>query len=186
MKVREILADVALLIEDKDLSTAIKDGTENNNAHNMQRTDILFICYKAVLNDVAVNYKGVERVLNFKGKTFDLSSITDVVKRIIKVTDDRGNAVKYEISGKILKTFTDNCSLYYEYIPTANSISDSFPYEKEIIGARAFVYGICAEYCVITNRIEEAINWDSKYRLAVEIKTDYKKRRLKAGKRWGL
>lgn len=186
MKVRDILANVASVIEDSDLSTAIKNGAENNNAHDKQRSDILFNCYKAVLNDVAVNYKGIENIVKLSGKTLDLSAITDLVKRIIKVTDERGNSVKYEISGKILKTFTENTSVYYEYIPTANDISDDFPYEKELIGARAFEYGICAEYCVITNRIEEALNWDSKYRQAVEIKTDYKKRRLKAGKRWGL
>ena len=186
MKVREILANVASYIEDDDLSAVIKNGTENNNAYTKQRTEILFNCYKAVLNDVAVNYKGIENSVKISGKTFDLSALPNVIKRIVKVTDERGNSVRYEISGKILKTFTENASVYYEYIPTASGISDDFPYEKELIGERAFEYGICAEYCVITNRIEEALNWEGKYRQAVEIKTDYKKRRLKAGKRWGL
>ena len=65
-------------------------------------------------------------------------------------------------------------------------LTETFLYDKTCIGENVVIYGTLAEYMLAENRIEEALNWDNKFNQSIDFRLDYKSRKMKAGKRWGL
>ncbi|MBQ4098737.1 MAG: hypothetical protein IJC87_01260 [Clostridia bacterium] len=186
MKIRELLVGVAKILEDEDLAIAIETSTENQKQEFKVKADRLLYAYNLVLSDVSLNYLAPTFTEKVAGKIFNISNLSKQFKKIVSVTDGKGNEIGHKISGDKIVTSNENAEITYEYIPQKTAIDDVFEYEQKPISSRAFCYGICAEYCLFCSRYEEAQNWENKYRQAVETKIDFKSRRLKVGLKWGL
>ncbi len=186
MNVREILAEAARIAEGSELGNKILNYEEISDGQAKQKTDALLRCYNAVLKDVATNYCEYASTVNMSGKTLNLTSLSQPLIKIIDVTDSSGNQLNYEVNGNTLHVEKGPFVLTYRTIPSNQSIDDAFAFSKNIIGDNVFVYGVLAEYFLREFRFEEAQSWESRYRQAASVRTDYKKRNIKAGKRWGL
>ena len=186
MKIRELLADVAKILEDEELANAILTSSENQNQTYKIKTERLLYAYNLVLGDVALNYLAPTFTEKVVGKIFNTDELSNVCKKIISVVDESGNAVKFKVDKNQIYLSKNEGFVTYEYIPKFKGIEEDFEYEAKIISKRAFCYGVCAEYCLFCSRVDEAQNWESKFRQAVEVIIDHRPKRLKAGARWGL
>ncbi|MBQ7373339.1 MAG: hypothetical protein IJW64_02100 [Clostridia bacterium] len=186
MKIRELLVDVARILEDEELANAISTLTENQNQTHKVKTERLLYAYNMVLSDVSLNYLAPTFTEKVAGKIFNMDDLSQICKKILSVTDDDGNAISYKLNRNQVILSKDGGTVTYEYIPKNKKIDDDFEHENKLISTRAFCYGVCAEYCLFCSRYEEAQNWENKFRQATEVKTDFKPKRLKAGARWGL
>ena len=187
MSVRELLEAAARAVEDSELADAISQKNEKSNEQFKKKAERLLACFNAIQSDVAINYLAPTARVDLTRESTQLDDISSRLIRIVGVYTKEGNyAVDYDICGDALIVNGLGVYAVYEYIPEDSDIEGEFYYKDKIIGKRAFVYGVCAEYCLLEMRYEESSNWESRYRQAVEIKTDYKRRRLKASNRWGL
>ncbi|MBQ8726015.1 MAG: hypothetical protein IJY84_02815 [Clostridia bacterium] len=186
MKIRELLGDVAKTVESQSVATLIKNGSEKGDETAVDVLGCLLTAYNGVLNDVAINYLGLQATAVLSGEKVDLNTLSPTFKRVVDVKNSKGESISYAMrNGKII-TGEKGATLIYEYIPENAVVDDDFAYYGKAVGYRAFFYGVASEYCLIKGRVEESANWESKYRQATEVKIDFKRRRLKAGKRWGL
>ena len=186
MRIRELLADVAKILESDDLAQAIQDSTEGQSYEFSVKTDRLLYAYNLVLSDVSLNYVAPTFSEKVAGKIFNTDNLSYACKKIVSILDANGNQVKFKTNCNQISTGKSGVVVTYEYIPKNQKIDEEFEYENKLISSRAFCYGICAEYCLFSSRFEEAENWESKFRQAVDVRIDFKPRRLKAGARWGL
>ena len=186
MKVRELLADVAKILEDEELANAILTSSEKQNQTYKVKTERLLYAYNLVLSDVSLNYLAPTFTEKVVGKIFNTDDLSNACKKIVSIVDGSGNIVKYKIDKNIIYLSKNEGYVTYEYIPKFKGIEEEFEYENKIISKRAFCYGVCAEYCLFCSRVEEAQNWENKFRQAVEVIIDHSPKRLKAGVRWGL
>lgn len=186
MKIRELLVDVAKILEDEEFANAILTSTENQNQSYKVKTERLLCAYNLVLGDVSLNYLAPTFTEKVVGKIFNTDDLSNVCKKIISIVDESGNFIKYSVLKNQIHLNKNEGYVTYEYIPKFKAIDDDFEYENKIISKRAFCYGVCAEYCLLCARVDEAINWENKFRQSVEVKIDHKPKRLKAGARWGL
>lgn len=186
MKIRKLLGDVAKIVEGEDIASLIYQGAEKSDQTANDCLQNLSTAYNAVFSDVSLNYLGLQTTYFSNQTKIDLNSLTPAFKKVVDVKDSRGESLPYAIRNGKLVTTQKDAVLTYEYLPENADVDDDFAHYGKAIGYRAFYYGIASEYCLIKGRIEESANWESKYRQAVEVKIDFKRRRLKAGKRWGL
>ena len=186
MTVREVLCETAELLGEEDLKTAIKNSNENSDAEIKRKTEILLACFNTVQSEISINYQMPEKEIDVNGKQIDISNISPLPIKIISVLDEFGEKLDFSYKNNCIYTDYTAKKLIYGYVPQEKGIDDDFEFSGKLISKRAFKYGISAEYCLIEVRYEESVNWESRYRQALEVKKDYSKIRLKAGTRWGL
>jgi hypothetical protein len=186
MRVRDVLIEVARIAEGNDLSKKIQENKELLDEQVKEKTDALLKCYNAVLKDITTNYYEYASSVSISEKSINLSSLTEPFIKIISVTDTKGNPVSYTVAGDMMTVDETPFVLCYRAAALDQEIDDEFMFLGRAIGDNVFVYGVLSEYLMREFRFEEAQSWESKFRQAVNFRTDYKKRKLKAGKRWGL
>lgn len=186
MRVKDLLAEVALIVEGNELYDKILSGNVQNDATAEEKLHILINCYNAVLRDVATNYLAYTQAEAVSSNSMDVTNSKFTFIKLVSVTDAKGNPIPYTKKGNIIKVKENGFTYVYTTVPKEQGLDDEFLYQDKIIGKYPFIYGTLAEYCLTVGRLEDAENWESKFRQSVEIRTDYKNRKIKAGKRWGL
>ena len=186
MRVRDVLVEVARIAEGNDLSKKIQDKEDVLDEQVKEKADALLKCYNAVLKDITTNYYEYVSSVNVSEKSLNLLHLAEPLIKINSVTDTKGQQIKYTITGDLITTDVAPFVVCYRAVAVNQAIDDEFMFLGRAIGDDVFVYGILSEYLMRDFRFEEAQSWESKFRQAVNFRTDYKRRKLKAGKRWGL
>ena len=186
MKIRELLGEVAKTVEGESVCQAIKKSAEKGDEGVLEILNNLLTAYNNILQEVSLNYLGLQTTWFSSLKKIDLSKLAPAFKKVVEVKNSNDEVLPYAIKNDRLITTQNDVYLTYEYLPTLALVDDDFAHYGKAIGFRAFYYGVASEYCLLKGRIEESANWESKYRQATESKINFKRRRLKAGNRWGL
>lgn len=185
MTVKEILAKVAKLAEGDSLSQAITNGNYNSDDQIKSKTDLLLACYNSIIKDAAINYCDYVKRTIVTQKVFFFATLKEPVLKIILVENMEKKPIPYVIRSDGIEAESTPFVIEYKTVPADQKITENFALEGNTI-TNAIVYGVLAEYCLVQNRIEEAQNWENRYRQFAEYRRDYKSRRIKAGKLWGL
>jgi len=167
MKVKDIILSTASLIGAYE---QVKDYIDDEDEEGAVVTELLIHCFNLVENELALDYLPLvaeEEKQSTTGKII-YSSFKNSIVRIIRVTDENGNSVAYQVFPDHLMTQAGKVNITYSYTPTAKTIEDESDF-KLYVSARMFEYGILAEYCAAVGRFEEANMWDEKYKDAVEV-----------------
>ena len=186
MRVRDVLVEVARIAEGNELSKKIQDKEDFLDEQVKEKIDILLKCYNAVLKDITTNYYEYVTSVNVLEKSKNLLDLEEPLIKIISITNTKGQPINYEVKGDLLTTDFAPFVICYKALAVNQAIDDEFMFSGRAIGDGVFVYGVLSEYLMREFRFDEAQSWESKFRQAVSFRTDYKKRKLKAGKRWGL
>lgn len=186
MRVREILAEVAHIAENKDMKDKILLKQEGSIEEVAEKLEVLLSCYNSVMKSIALNYDEIVKTAIVYGKNANVNAVADVFLKLVSVTDLDGNPISYEVIGNQIFVNEERFEYTYRCIPLEQGIDDIAICTRRVISEHAYICGTLAEYFLRQNRIEEAQNWENRFRQAVEVKTDFKKRNLKAGKKWGL
>ena len=186
MKIREILSESALILGEDELANDIAQKTEDLNAEHKRKTNVLLSSFNNIQNEIALNYQMPEKTVEINGNKIDTSKLSPLPIKIFAVYDCNGRRLDYEYVDGIINVNGNAQKLKYGFVPSDNDIDDEFDYVEKPISKRTFTYGVAAEYCLKEGRYEESVNWESRYRLSLEVKKDFSKKRIKAGRRWGL
>ena len=187
MTAKDVLADVARIAEGEDLYNAIKTQTDSTDENVKKCLDVLFMCYKNVIKDIALNYYEFVAQVTINTNSLYLRSLPLPAIKIISLRDKNGKEITdAKLDGDYLRVGQIPYFLVYRAIPNVLSVTSTHPFENTVIGSNIVVYGTLAEYCLVNSRFEEALSWESKYRQSLNFISDNKSRKMKAGKVWGL
>ncbi len=164
--VKDLILSAARLVGcETDLTYFLEDEDEE-----YAETATLFLdCFNRVENELALDYLPLvaEEELNTTTGKIVFSNLKHAVVRMIRVTDESGASLPYEVFSEYLTTRKGKVKVVYSYTPEPKSWNS----ESELslyVSPRLFVYGVAAEYCMATGRYEETKVWDEKYKAAVE------------------
>lgn len=162
MKVVKIIKDAAKML-------GVKDVVESINGEDFENEEVqnFLVATNIVNNNIAANY--IE-LINFievetSNGVIDIKDLTKNeilnIKSIKRCKD--GLVATFKIRGdKIM--IEDGCYVVeYSYFPSDLEIADEITYYTKI-NDMIFAQGVVAEYLFLKGDIQEAHNWDSKFK----------------------
>lgn len=166
MLVNEIILAAAELIGDK-AAEDVKARLENKGGDE-GLTQELLRCFNVVEHQLAVDYLPLKREETLETETgvIAYSLLEKKAVQIVKVQDEWGMTVRYDIYGEYFKTRVGKVTVTYTYEPEEKTLGDESDFQC-VVSKRMFAYGIAAEYCLKAGLYEEAAVWDGKYKEAI-------------------
>lgn len=131
--------------------------------------EVLLQCYNVVENELALDYLPLtaeEEVYTLTGAV-EFSAFSRRAVRILSVTDENGEKVKYRMFAQYLKAQAGDLKITYIYEPNEKTIEDECECAPAV-STRMLAYGMAAEYCLRMGMYEEADVWSKKYKDAIE------------------
>ena len=182
MKVKEIVVAAAKAL---GIEKGISDYLSGVDATMEREEKLLENCFNLVECGLALDYLPLyaEDTLRTTTERLEYSSFTYPPVRVLSVTDLKGNPVAYTVYSKYLKVTPGTLRVVYTYTPAAKEAEDESDFGV-LASKHLLVYGVLAEYCLAEGRMEEAAEWDKKYKAA--IKSAYHERPCQrlSSRRW--
>lgn len=165
MTVKEIIMTAAAELGIKERARAY---FEENDTDGERAVMLLLDCFHLVQNEVALDYLPQTAEDELMSSTGSLSYLLlkYPVVRVLKVLDENGESVPFQIFPDYLKTQPGKVKVQYTYTPEKKGLED----EAELgplVSERLISYGIAAEYALASGLFEEAAAWDKKYKAAI-------------------
>ncbi len=186
MTVKDIMKDVALVVEGDELASAIEEGTESGDAEFSRKAEMILKCYNAVLRSVGFDYEPLVKKIAVSGGRADYSDLPYMPLKIIAAYAADGTERRFDEHATFAVFPLDVSFIEAKCVAKEASKNSAFEYENSRTGKFAFIYGTCAEYCLLNGRYDEAENFDARFRVEAERTTSRVGRRIKARKDWGL
>ncbi len=164
MTVREVivLAATQLGIVDE------VEGYLNNESMDGKRdTELLLTCFNLVENELALDYLPLyaEEEISSTGKVA-YSHLKHSAVHILRVTDEKGNSLKFTLFPDCFKTQAGKVKIFYTYTPEKKEITEKSDFRDGY--ERMLSYGVASEYATAVGMYAEAAVWDKKYKDAIE------------------
>lgn len=165
MKVKDIILTAASELGIGEEMTAYYNATSTEGA---EEAKLLLQCFNLVENELALDYLPLyaEDELQTKTGKVDYALLDNAPVRILRVENEWGESVKFDLYADHLKTQPGLVKVRYTYTPKKKVISDSSDFTLQA-SERLIAYGIAAEYTLATGRFEDSAIWDKKYKAAI-------------------
>lgn len=182
MKVKEIVTMASELIGVYDSVAVDLEGSANDYGRD---TQALLTAVSLVENEIALDYlplKAEDTVVNDLG-IVRFSHLSNAPVRILSVTDEWGNAEKFEIFPDFIRVKRGKVKILYTYAPIEKTLDQQLE-TASVVSARVFAYGVCKEYCTAVGLYEQAGVWDRKFKDGMMAAMRLGKSRVVASRRW--
>ena len=175
MKVKEILKNCAVLLDDLTLYKCIEKGEYTPQENEIK--DLLIECTNLTNARIASEYVFLKEEVEKQtqnGEIF-LKDLSD--KRVYDVVGVKkeGYSVKFSVKNGYLYTESGNIKIEFAYLPEKHAIDDTIDYYSGRVSERVFAYGVVAEYLTIKGNVDDANVWNEKFVSA--LSQSYKKHR---------
>lgn len=130
--------------------------------------------YNQVQEELASEYIPLRTQEEIETETgaVNYSVFSNRILQIVRVTDEWGMSVRYDLYDEYFKTRVGRLKVTYTYLPRAKGYDDEVGYDMYVT-RHLFAYGIAARYCLKKGLYDEAEVWDRKYKAS--IRAAYKK-----------
>lgn len=182
MKVKDVILKAAAEIGVLEQATAsFAGGTANTD----KETATLLRCFNLVENEVALDYLPLraEDILESPLGVVRFAELSNTPARILSVTDEWGNPLKFKLFPDFLKTQAGKIVVLYTYSPKEKTADEDSDFSL-FVGERALAFGVCAEYFLACGLYEQAAVWDAKYKDALKAAMRSQKNRVISSRRW--
>ncbi|MBQ8407210.1 MAG: hypothetical protein IJY38_04750 [Clostridia bacterium] len=182
MEVKDILLKAAAQMGILD---RVKGAYDNGTANQDEEVQALLKCFHLVENEVALDYIPLraEDTLISPSGTVRFSELALKPVRIISVTDEWGNSLKFKLFHDFLKTEAGKIKILYSYLPMEKDAFGESDFQL-LLSERALSFGVCAEYCLLSGLYEQANVWQNKYKDAIKAAMRSQKSRVISSRRW--
>lgn len=166
MTVKQIVKQVAVLLQLNDLIDANLDDYQNLDSQLKKDINIIVSCVNEVLCDIATDYLLLENTEEIKvtDGIFDLSKLHKIFYKLVKFYDYNA----YQIQYNSLLTKDGTYKITYNYLPEIVNLDDSVCYDARLT-LYSICYGVAKEYCLVCGNYGESEMWESKFNNAMQI-----------------
>lgn len=163
----------------------VRDYFENSAETGKKETETLLRCFNIVENELALDYLPLYAEEDVRTETGAVRYIelTYPVVRVLRVTDEWGNALPFKLFPEYLKTQPGLIRLAYTYTPKEKTAEENSDYVLQA-SPRLFAYGMASEYCLACGLYEEGAAWDKKYKDALAAAYRSRPSRVMRSRRW--
>ena len=168
MLVKEVVFQVLNILQNNELSTALKDEVELTETQN-EELDILLMCVNMVQNIIATDYIKLKETVSLHNTTGKVmfSNITDKnILDIVKIFDAYGNNLKFKMDYDGVVTKKGKINICFAFIPKTMGLEDEL-YFKTHMTERVFAYGVLGEYFFVKGNFDDASIWDVRFKQAL-------------------
>ncbi len=168
MLVKDVILSVVMELGRVDLIDYLSKGVCEDIESAKRDINSLVNCYNNIENEIALDFiklKNLEQLLTEDGKIF-YSSLSKTPVEIVKVYDKNRNEQKFEIYADYLMTEKGNLTLEYAYSPVKKDLTSTSEYTLQV-GMHLLVYGVCAEFSIVSGAFDQASYWDKRYKRAI-------------------
>lgn len=118
-----------------------------------------------VIKELALAYIPITKKESvvFVNGLFDTTDLSENVRNIIRLTDAEGKDVPFKVEGEYMRASVTGAVIEYSYIPDDYSPTQVIGYTDKDISPVVLAYGLCAEWCIVDGRFDEAVMWHKRY-----------------------
>ena len=158
---------------------------QRDTQEDAKKVELLLTCFNIVENELALDYFPLtaEDTLTSEGGVIEFSTLNKSAIRIIKVTDEWGNSVPYQLFPAYLKTQPGKVCVTYTYAPEKKDASGASDFSSAV-STRLIADGMAAEYAMATGLFEDAAVWDKKYKDSIRAAYRLQKCKRIRSRRW--
>ena len=185
MTVKEILTNVAYLLDDNKLIGAIE--SDNFIGGTLADKNLLIKCINYVNNIIATEYfhvEGVEEVYNYNGVIpFDEIS-KNTIFDIVEVRGSFDNKLNFKILHNGIETKKGKVKVKYLYMPADVGYDDEILCYPTKMNERIFAYGVASEFLFIKGNFDEGDIWDKRFKDALLSLRHNHREMIMPNRRW--
>lgn len=182
MKISEIIKNSATLLAREDVVNYLSNENEKEvSKETLETVNLLTRLSNLVIRELAEGLILMEKEVEVLGKS-SVSFLELGIEPldIIAVYDRNGDKLKFN---KDSYGITANGGLIYRivysYLPNNYDLNDSVGKFEKPISSSVLAYGVCAEFCLVEARFDEAFMWNDRYVNGVHAITKPKNGRVK-------
>ena len=151
------------------IADEVQEYLDGSSAGGQKNAQLLLTCFNLVENELALDYLPLyaEDEMSSETGKIDFSALSMAAVRILRVSDEWGNSVPFQIFPAYLKTQPGKVRVAYTYTPEEKSMDGESDFKLQA-SVRLMAYGIAAEYTLATGLFEEYAVWDKKYKEAID------------------
>ena len=182
MTVKEVVSLAAELIGVGEVLQAHFTAASEEGARIEEK---LLQCFRVVENEVALDYLPLvaEDEIDSKTGAVFFSALTKNAVRVLKVTDESGDSVPYEVYPKYVKTLPGKLTVRYAYAPEKKDLTNDVEAHSSV-SVRLLAYGIASAYCLNEGLYAEAAIWEKRYKQAVVAAYKASPAKVMRSRRW--
>lgn len=165
MKVKDIIKQVAIFVQQQNLIDANLDDFDNLDAQTKKDVNLVVSCLNEVCSDIASDFlllKKSEDIEVANGE-FDIQNLTQSLYKIISFDD------KYSIFENKILSSNGNHKISYYYLPPIFELNSDILCFDSRLTIFALSYGVSAELCLVTSNYSESEMWNSKFQNSMNI-----------------
>ncbi len=158
---------------------------DENEMDGYQATQDFLRAFNNVENQLALEYLPLVQKEAFETETGEVyfGEFSYKLVRIVKVYNEKGEELAFEIMPMYLQTQPGNIIVEYTYTPYEKDVYDTTEH-CIYVAQPLYVYGMLAEYYTARGEFQEAAVWDKKYKDAISASYRMQKGKRVAGRRW--
>src|SRR5574344_1592214 len=163
MIVKDIIKQVAVLLDEQNIINANLDDFENLDSQTQKNINLIISCLNEVVSDLASDYllcKATENI-NVENGEFDLQTLSNSFYKVCDFDD------KFKIVKDTLFASKGVHTLTYYYLPEVLTLQDQFSCFDSRLTLYAISYGVSAEFCLVTCNYSESEMWQDKFEKSV-------------------
>lgn len=183
MKVKNIMADAALLCGRRDLADYLGKGETADAEASLKERETLLRCYNLAENELALDYLPLEKRDAFVSDGLvRYAAFSRPPVEILRVYGERGERLQFSAAEEGVRVRAGRVEIVYSYRPRVKGVSD----ETELCGkadGRLLALGTACEFALMNGMFEAASLLDGRYRDAIACACRERGGRLKM-RRW--
>lgn len=185
MTVKEILTNVAYLLDDTKLITAIESDTFSGNT--LTDRNLLVKCVNYINNIIATEYFHVEdevEVYNYTGVVGYKEISSKTIFDIVEVRSSFDNKINFKILPNGVETKKGKLKIKYLYMPEEVGYDDKITCYPTKMNERIFAYGVASEFLFIKGNFDEGDIWDTRFKNGLASLRHNHREMIMPNRRW--
>ncbi len=165
MKIKDIIESSAVYLNKQEILDYFNNTYEFDTTEIEANVNTMIKLTNLVISELSLGYIdliSIEKVVASSGKINYLDLSKTPVK-ILDVVDEKGNSIYFRVKEDHVETSNSAVNIKYKYLPPEYQLNDVIGYSEKEVSLATLSYGLCAEFCIVQCRFDEALMWRNRY-----------------------
>ena len=165
MKIKNIIESCAVYLGKQEILDYFNNSYEYDTTEIEKNVNTMVKLINLVISELSCGYIPLitTEKLEQKSNKILISSLTKTAVEILEVFDEEDNSIPFNVNFEYITAKGQICSVKYKYLAPDYQLEDSIGYSQKQISISTLAYGLCAEYCIVECRFNEALMWRNRY-----------------------